>query len=90
MTTPNVNAARERHWTCAQRVRKHRLALGLAQREVISRLHSRGTATSSRALSTIENGGTVELGLLPDLADALGCTVTHLLGLTDGPQAWQP
>lgn len=90
MTTSKTSAARERHWICAKRVRERRLALGLTQREVVCRLLHRGHPTSNRALSAIENGGGLELGLLPDLADSLACTVTYLLGLTDDPDEWRP
>src|SRR5262245_13608697 len=87
MNAPKLNPARERHWVCARRLRERRLALGLTQREVVARL---GHQTTNRALSVMENGRALDLGLLPDLATALECTVTHLLGLTDDPSAWQP
>jgi transcriptional regulator with XRE-family HTH domain len=90
MTTPKTHAARERHWICGTRVRERRRELGLTQHDLVSRLHSRGNRTSNRALSAIEHGGGLELGLLPELAESLGCTVTYLLGLTDDPQEWQP
>jgi transcriptional regulator with XRE-family HTH domain len=90
MTAPGVSPARERHWICAKRVRERRLNLGLTQREVVSRLHRMGNPTSNRALSAMENGRGVDLGLLPELAAALDCSVTYLLGLTDEPHAWQP
>jgi transcriptional regulator with XRE-family HTH domain len=90
MSHPNLNPARDRHWVCAQRIRERRLALGLTQREVVARLERRGNQTTNRGLSAMENGRGLDLGLLPELADALGCTVTYLLGLTADPAAWEP
>jgi transcriptional regulator with XRE-family HTH domain len=90
MSALKLNPARERHWVCAQRLRERRLALGLTQREVVESLQRGGNQTSNRALSAMENGQGLDLGLLPDLAEALGCTVTYLLGLTADPSAWQP
>lgn len=82
--------ARERHWVCAQRLRQRRLELGLTQREVVARLQRRGNRTTNRALSAMENGRGLDLGLLPDLAEALACTTTYLLGLTADPSEWRP
>lgn len=90
MSTPRLNPARDRHWVCAQRLRERRLALGLTQREVVERLHHTGNQTTNRALSAMENGRGLDLGLLPDLADALACSVTYLLGLTADPDDWKP
>lgn len=90
MSTPHLNPARERHWVCAQRLRERRLALGLTQREVVERLHHTGNQTTNRALSAMENGRGLDLGLLPDLAGALACSVTYLLGLTADPDDWKP
>jgi transcriptional regulator with XRE-family HTH domain len=64
--------------------------LGLTQREVVARLHRRGSQTTNRALSAMENGRGIDLGLLPELAESLACTVTYLLGLTANPNAWHP
>lgn len=71
-------------------MRERRLALGLTQRELALRLTHQGNLISNRALSDMENGRGLDLGLLPDLAEALGCTVTFLLGLTSDPCRWQP
>ena len=90
MSAPRLHPARERHWVCAQRLRERRLTLGLTQREVVARLQRRGNYTTNRALSAMENGRGLDLGMLPELADALGCTVTYLLGLTSDPAAWEP
>ena len=90
MSAPKLNPARERHWVCAQRLRERRLALRLTQREVAARLVLRGNQMSNRALSAMENGRGLDLGLLPEFAEVLGCTVTYLLGLTAQPQPWQP
>jgi transcriptional regulator with XRE-family HTH domain len=90
MSVPSLNPARERHWVCAQRIRDRRLALGLTQREVVARLERRGNQTTNRGLSAMENGRGLDLGMLPELADVLCCTVTYLLGLTTDPASWSP
>lgn len=90
MSAPRPNPARERHWVCAQRIRERRLALGLTQREVVGRMLGRGSHTTNRALSTMENGRGLDLGLLPELADSLECTVTYLLGMSVDPHSWFP
>jgi len=90
MVLPNLSPARDRHWVCAQRIRQRRLALGLTQREVVARLERRGNQITNRGLSAMENGRGLDLGLLPELAETLSCTVTYLLGLTSDPAAWVP
>jgi transcriptional regulator with XRE-family HTH domain len=82
--------ARERHWVFARRLRERRSALGLTQRQVVAKLEQRGPRISNRALSAMENGRGLNLGLLPELAEALDCTITYLLGLTADPSSWQP
>jgi transcriptional regulator with XRE-family HTH domain len=84
------NPVRERHWVCAQRLRERRLTLGLTQREVVALLQRQGSHTTNRALSAMENGRCLDLGMLPELASTLGCTITYLLGLTADPSAWHP
>jgi transcriptional regulator with XRE-family HTH domain len=90
MTSPRPEPARERHWVCAQRIRERRRALELTQREVAGRLVLLGNPTTNRTLSAMENGRGLDLGLLPDLAVSLECTVTYLLGLSTDPHAWEP
>jgi len=58
--------------------------------DVAGRLAGLGSETTNRALSAMENGHGLDLGLLPDLASALDCSVTYLLGLTSDPHSWQP
>ncbi|HEU5471878.1 MAG TPA: helix-turn-helix transcriptional regulator [Actinophytocola sp.] len=87
---PRPHPARERHWVCAQRLRERRLELGLTQREVVARLARRGNPTTNRALSAMENGRGLDLGLLPELAECLDCTTTYLLGLTTRAHSWLP
>jgi len=86
----SANPAHERHWVCAQRLRTRRLALGLTQLDVVARLQQRGYTTTSRGVSAMENARGLDLGLLPELAAVLDCTVTYLLGLTVDPWAWHP
>jgi transcriptional regulator with XRE-family HTH domain len=90
MSSSGFDPVRERHWVCARRLRERRLMQGLTQREVVGRLERRGVRTTNRALSTMENGRGLDLGLLPELAEALDCTVTYLLGLASDPQSWSP
>jgi transcriptional regulator with XRE-family HTH domain len=90
MSTPQLNPARERHWICARRLRERRRALGLTQREVVERLQDHGCGTTNRSLSAMENGRGLDLGLLPELATALECTITYLLGLSSNAAAWLP
>ena len=80
----------DRHWTCARRLRERRRALGLTQTSVGQRLGRAGVPLSNRTLSAMEHGRGIDIGLLPDLAAALDCTVTYLVGLTDDPQRWEP
>ena len=83
-------AVAQRNLACAIRIRERRRELGLTQAEVVNRVSQHGSRLSSQALSAIENGRRLAVGRLPDLADALRCTVTYLLGLTDDPGSWQP
>lgn len=90
MTVPRAEPTRERHWVCAQRIRERRRTLGLTQREVAGRLVRLGGRTTNRTLSAMENGRGLDLGLLPELAESLECTVTYLIGLTANPRSWEP
>jgi transcriptional regulator with XRE-family HTH domain len=75
---------------CARRLTERRHKLGLTQCEVVERLRRLGVASSNRALSAMEHGQGLDVGRLPELAGALDCTVTYLLGLTEDPQRWTP
>src|SRR5437660_1655798 len=81
---------RERHWTCARRLRERRAALGLTQVEVADALRRQGLDLGNRTLSAMEHGHALDLGWLPELAAALDCTTTYLLGMTADPHAWTP
>ena len=80
----------QRNLTCASRIRERRRELGLTQAEVVERVERHGSRLSNQALSAIENGRRLAVGCLPDLAAALDCTVTYLLGLTANPHRWTP
>jgi transcriptional regulator with XRE-family HTH domain len=80
----------QRNLTCAIRIRERRRELGLTQAEVVARVARPGSRLSNQALSAIENGRRLAVGRLPDLAEALDCTVTYLLGLTADPRSWSP
>lgn len=80
----------QRNLTCAIRIRERRRELGLTQAEVVDRVERHGSRLSNQALSAIENGRRLAVGRLPDLAAALDCTVTYLIGLTTDPLRWAP
>ncbi len=80
----------QRNLTCAIRIRERRRQLGLTQAEVVERVNGQGSRLSNQALSAIENGRRLAVGRLPDLAAALHCTVSYLLGLTADPDRWEP
>ena len=81
---------RERHWLCARRLSERRHQLGLTQYDVVTRLDALGVSASNRTLSAMEHGQGVDVGRLPELAIALDCSVTYLLGLTEDPGRWEP
>jgi len=80
----------QRNLTCAIRIRERRRQLGLTQAEVVDRVNRYGSRLSNQALSAIENGRRLAVGRLPDLAAALECTVSYLLGLAADPDRWEP
>jgi hypothetical protein len=90
MSSSKPNVARERHWVCAQRLRTRRMALGLTQLDVVARLRHRGVEATGRTVSAMENARGMDIGLLPEMAAVLDCTITYLLGLTADPWAWHP
>ncbi|MFN2517810.1 MAG: hypothetical protein ABR604_02030 [Jatrophihabitantaceae bacterium] len=73
-----------------QRLRQRRRDLGLTQQQVVARLARHGLRTTNRSLSSLEHGAGLEVAKLPALAQALECTVTYLVGLTDAPHRWEP
>jgi len=73
-----------------QRLRRRRGELGLTQKQVVTRLARAGLRTTNRAVSSLEHGAGVDVAKLPELAAALDCTVTYLVGLTDDPHRWEP
>jgi transcriptional regulator with XRE-family HTH domain len=87
--TDNVDIA-TRHLHITQRLRQRRDELGLTQKQVVTRLGRCGLLTTNRALSSLEHGTGLDVAKLPELAAALDCTVTYLLGLTDDPHSWLP
>ena len=79
-----------RHLVVSERLRERRRDLGLTQKEVVSRLRRIGVDTTNKALSSLEHGAGLDVAKLPELACALDCTLTYLLGLTEEPDRWQP
>jgi transcriptional regulator with XRE-family HTH domain len=90
VTMAGYQTVSQRNLTCAVRIRERRRQLGLTQAEVVDRVNGYGSRLSSQALSAIENGRRLPVGRLPDLATALECTVSYLLGLTADPDRWEP
>jgi transcriptional regulator with XRE-family HTH domain len=74
----------------SQRLRQRRTDLRLTQLDVVNRLAGLGVQTSNRALSSLERGAGVDVAKLPELAGALECSVTYLIGLTADPMRWEP
>ncbi len=86
----NRDLVAARHLLITQRLRQRRDELGLTQKQIVTRLARCGLRTTNRALSSLEHGSGLDVAKLPELATALDCTVTYLLGLTDDPHSWQP
>ena len=89
LTSPSDLGA-TRHLVVSQRLRERRRTLGLTQKQVISRLARLGVLSTNKALSSLEHGSGLDVAKLPELAEALDCSVTWLLGLTDDPHSWEP
>lgn len=89
MVRATRGTAADRHWTCARRLKERRLALGLTQAEVVARIDGK-VGLTNRSVSVWESGRGLDIAWLPELAEALDCTVTYLLGQTDDPRSWQP
>ncbi len=87
-SAPDLGA--HRHLVVSERLRQRRRDLGLTQKEVVSRLRRLGVCTTNKALSSLEHGAGLDVAKLPELACALECTLTWLVGLTDSPHRWQP
>ena len=79
-----------RHLGVSERLRLRRRELGLTQKEVVSRLRRIGVVTTNKALSSLEHGAGLDVGKLPEIARALECSLTWLVGLTDDPASWEP
>ncbi|MEO6503467.1 MAG: helix-turn-helix transcriptional regulator [Jatrophihabitantaceae bacterium] len=84
------SVAAVRQLLITQRLRQRRDDLGLTQKQIVTRLARCGLLTTNRTLSSLEHGAGLDVAKLPELAIALDCTVTYLLGLTDDPHSWQP
>jgi transcriptional regulator with XRE-family HTH domain len=87
---PARDLGAHRHLVVSERLRERRRDLGLTQKEVVARLRRMGVATTNKALSSLEHGAGLDVAKLPELACALECTLTYLVGLTDTPDHWQP
>lgn len=90
MAAAEIQSWAARQLVIPQRLRQRRCELGLTQKQVVTRLGRCGVQTSNRALSSIEHGAGIDVAKLPELAAALNCTVTYLIGLTDDPHRWEP
>ncbi|MDP9094651.1 MAG: helix-turn-helix transcriptional regulator [Actinomycetota bacterium] len=90
MTIASTVDIQARHLLITTRLRQRRDDLGLTQKQVVTRLGRCGLRTTNRALSSLEHGTGLDVAKLPELAAALDCTVTYLVGLTDDPHNWEP
>lgn len=90
MPPTSHDLSRQRHWVCALQLAERRRMLGLTQQDVVDRLAALGVAATNRSLSAMEHGQGLDVGRLPELAVALECSVTYLLGLTVDPDRWEP
>ena len=79
-----------RHLVVSERLRTRRRELGLTQMDVVARLQGLGVNTSNKTVSSLEHGAGLDLAKLPEIASALECTITYLVGLTDTPARWEP
>ena len=79
-----------RHLVISERLRQRRRELGLTQKEVVARLRRIGVATTNKALSSLEHGAGLDVCKLPELARALDCSLTYLVGLNEDPTSWEP
>ena len=79
-----------RHLLVSERLRVRRRKLGLTQKEVVARLRRLGVDTTNKSLSSLEHGAGLDVCKLPELARALDCTLTYLVGLSADPLSWQP
>jgi transcriptional regulator with XRE-family HTH domain len=80
----------DRQVLITRRLRQRRAELGLTQKQVVTRLGRCGLQTTNRAVSSLEHGAGVDVAKLPELAVALDCTITYLIGLTNDPHRWEP
>jgi hypothetical protein len=90
-----MDLASEENWPRRQllithRLRQRRAELRLTQEQVVTRLWRAGLRTTNRAVSSLEHGAGIDVAKLPELAAALDCTVTYLVGLTEDPHRWEP
>ena len=79
-----------RHLVVSDRLRRRRQELGLTQMDVVVRLRGLGVNTTNKTVSSLEHGAGLDLAKLPEIARALECTITYLVGLTDTPASWEP
>lgn len=87
---PGAELGAHRHLVVSERLRARRRELGLTQKEVVARLRGMGVLTTNKALSALEHGAGLDVAKLPELARALECTLTWLVGLTDRCDRWEP
>jgi transcriptional regulator with XRE-family HTH domain len=87
---PVQDLGAHRHHLVSERLRDRRRELGLTQKEVVARLRRLGVGTTNKALSSLEHGAGLDVAKLPELACALECTLTYLVGLTERPNSWVP
>ena len=90
-STQELTSRREgRHLVVSERLRRRRRELGLTQMDVVVRLQRLGVNTTNKTVSSLERGAGIDVAKLPEIASALECTITYLVGLTDNPSRWEP
>ena len=94
MSEPSYSTGPDDGWLVAWRIRNRRVDLQLRQEDVRARLSEvLGQKVSQSTLSRLEAGKSdVAKGTmwLRALSEALDCSVTFLVGLTDDPDRWEP
>lgn len=87
---PVTDLIDHRRMMVCERLRTRRRELELTQKEVVARLRRLGVPTTNKQLSALEHGAGLDVARLPELARALECTLTWLVGLTEDCCRWEP
>lgn len=80
----------ERRQLVARRIHDRRIQLGLHPSKNLREGSSNGDTPTDPELTGPERSAGLTAAALPELAAALECTTTFLVGLTDDPMKWSP